>query len=425
MADDDRFDLESAGTRRARWRGLIGIAAIRLWKRTIQTRSGRLVATIAAVALTIALLVIVTGVALGLADGGALADDDADVRITPEAGATLSAVDGVEGARLGATNERAATIRAEDGIEHASPVLVEPVQLESPNGDPQTVLLVGVVPDDEPRRIGGLSTATLEAGDSHYANGSYDGPRTGELVLSAAAADRLEADTDENLTVTGPHRSNETPAPSFTATAVETGSDDDLETPIALVHLSDLQTIAGADSGHLADTVLVWGEVDAATAAATETYPDAAVQSAESTDPAALFGDGLAFATSLLALVVGVVICASFVATTTGMAVNEDRRTLAVLESVGYPTHSRLTIIAVSTLLTTLGGALLGVVLGIGGIHALNTIASATVAPGAVAQAHPVFVPYAIVVALLSGLVAIPYPLVVAARTSVLTEVGR
>ncbi|QFU83776.1 ABC transporter permease [Natronorubrum aibiense] len=427
MAADDRFDVASTGTRRARWRGLVGLEVVRLWRRTIRTRSGRLVATIGAVALTIALLVIVTGIALGLADGSAVTHDDADVRITPEGSATLSAVDGVEGPRLGATNERAETIRADDGVAHASPVLVEPVQLEAADGEARTILFVGVVPDDEPRTVGGLSTESLEPGDPQYANGSYNGSRTGEIVLSATAADRLEADTDATLTVSGPHRSSETPASSFTATAVETGdgNTDDAASPVALVHLSDLQTIAGASDGQLADHVLVWGESDAATTAATEAYPDATVQSTGGTDPSALFGDGLAFATSLLALVVGVTICASFVATTAGMTVNEDRRTLAVLESVGYPTHSRLTIIAVSTLLTTLCGALVGVILGIGGIHALNAAASATVAPGAVAQVHPVIVPYAIGVAIVSGLVAVPYPLAVAARTSVLSEVGR
>ena len=425
MARDDAFDAGSTGSRHTRWRGLIGVSIVRLWRRLAQTRSRRLVATVGAVALTIALLVVVTGVALGLADGGVVTDDDADIRITPEESATLSAVDGVEGPRLGATNERAETIRAQDGVEHASPVLVEPVQLESADGEPQTILLVGVVPDDEPRTVGGLSTETLESGDPHYANGSYDGPREDAIVLSEAAGERLEADTDSNLTVTGPHRSDEQPAPSFTATTLESSGDEDDSTPIALVHLSELQTIAGADGGQLADHTLVWGESDAATAAADETYPDAAVETVGGTDPSSLFGDGLAFATSLLALVVGVAICASFVATTAGMTVNEDRRTLAVLESVGYPTHSRLVIIAVSTLITTLCGALLGIVLGVGGIHAVNMAASATVAPGAVAQVHPVFVPYAIVVALISGLVAVPYPLAVAARTSVLEEVGR
>ncbi|WP_436343602.1 ABC transporter permease [Natronorubrum sp. FCH18a] len=425
MADDGEFDAERGGSRRARWRGLVGVSVIRLWKRTVRTRSSRVVATVGAVALTIALLVVVTGVALGLAGGGAVDDTDADVQIVPEESGTLSAVDGVEGPRLGDSNERAESIRSDDGVDHASPVLVEPVKLESADGgEPKTVLLVGVVPDGEPRTVGGLPTDALEPGDPHYANGSYDGSREGELVLSEAAAERLDAEADDELTVGGSQTPDNVSTPSVTATAVESVDDDD-ETPVALVHLSELQALSGADDGQLADQILIWGDTDAAESAADDEYPDAAVESHDGTDPSALFGDGLAFATSLLAFVVGIAICASFVATTAGMTVTEDRRTLAVLEAVGYSARSRLSIVAVSTLLTTLAGAVLGIALGVGGIYAVNAVAGATVAPGAVALVHPILVPYALAVALVSGLVAIPYPLAVAARTSVLEEVGR
>jgi putative ABC transport system permease protein len=108
-----------------------------------------------------------------------------------------------------------------------------------------------------------------------------------------------------------------------------------------------------------------------------------------------------------------------------GMTVDEDRRALAVLESIGVPVRGRLAVVAISTAVTTLVGALVGIGVGVAGIAGVNAVASATVAPGAVARFHPSFVPYAIAVALLSGLVASPYPLAVAARTSVLEEVGR
>ncbi|WP_049924057.1 FtsX-like permease family protein [Halopiger djelfimassiliensis] len=432
---------DADGTRRSRWAGLVGLSTVRLWKRATGTTSGRIAATIGAVAVTIALLVIVTGVALALAGGGVASEDDADVRIVPEETGALSSVDGVESPRLGATNERAATMRSQAGIDHATPVLVEPVRLEPTgsgtdggDGDPHTVLVVGVVPDEEPRTVGGLSTAELEPGDTHYANGSYDGPRNGEIVLSAAAADRLGATTADELTVSSQRREadepgstpTETEPPTVTVTAVETaGTDRETDVSVALVHLSEIQSVAGSDDGELADRVLVWGDPEAAQTAATDAYPAAAVEADRETDPSALFEDGLALATSLLALLVGLTICASFVATTTGMTVDDDRRTLAVLASVGFPTHSRLVLVAVSTLVTTLCGALLGVGLGVLGVRVVNAVANTTVAPGAVAVVHPLFVPYGIAVALVSGLVAVPYPLAVAARTSVLEEVGR
>ncbi|ELY86569.1 hypothetical protein C483_19205 [Natrialba hulunbeirensis JCM 10989] len=424
----EAFDARE--TSRTRWIGLVRLSVARLWRRATKTTSGRIVATIAAVAMTVALLVLVTGIALALADGGTTSENDATAQIMPESTDLLASVNGVEGARLGETNERAATIRDEPGVDHASPVLIEPVRLEHDSGEdnPQTVLLVGVVPDDESRTVAGLSTGALESGDPHYADGSYTGPQRGEIVLSSAAADRLDATQDDDLAVSSSQfEAMGVESPAITVTAVEepSGESDDEDTPVALVHLSELQTFAGASEGELADQVLVWGEDDAAAVAANTAYPDETVDSPDTTHPSLLFDDGLAFVTSALALLVGVTICAAFVATTAGMTVNEDRRMLAVLESVGFPTHSRLAVVAISTQVLTLCGAVLGGVLGIVAIHGVNSAAAAGGAPGAVAQAHPLFVPYAVIIAFVAGLIAIPYPLVVAARTSVLAEVSR
>lgn len=420
MADD------AGSSRRSRWVGIVGLSVDRLWKRATRTAAGRVVATTAAVALTISLLLVVTGVALALADGGVASEDDADVRVTPEESGALSSVDGVEGPRLGDANERAASIRDRDGVEHASPVLIEPVRLESPSNDEsRSVLLVGVVPPDEPRTVAGLPTAALEPGDPHYDGGSYDGPRTGEIVLSRTAAERLDAATGDELGAAGVRTTDE--PPTFTVTAVEDGTRNvrDGDVPVAIVHLSELQSLSGADDGGLADRILVWGEPGPSTAAAEGTYPDAAVATEGDVDPSSLFDDGLAFATSVIAFLVGVTVCTAFVATTMGLTVDQDRRTLAVLEAVGFPTHSRLAVVATSIVVTTLFGALFGALFGFLGVFAINALAAATVAPGEVAAVHPLFVPYAFAVAFVSGLTAVPYPLAVAARATVLEEVGR
>ncbi|RQG97611.1 ABC transporter permease [Natrarchaeobius oligotrophus] len=417
---------ESDGSRLTRWRSLVGFSLARLWTLARRTRSGRIAATIVAVALTIALLVIVTGIALGLADGSVTSETDAEVRIGPEDSGTLSAVDGVEGPRIGGANERAEAVRSHEGVDHASPVLVETGRLQAAESDePRTILLVGVVADDESRTVAGLPTDSIEPGDPHYADGGYDGPPTGEIVLSRAAAERLEVQAGDELEVPGPD-GDEAPERSLTVAAVEeTDRDSESAAPVALVQLSELQTFAGADDAELASDVLVWGDPAAAESSAADAFPEATAEASGDADPSSLFDDGLAFATSVLALVVGIAICTSFVATTAGMTVNEDRRTLAVLESIGVPTFGRLSVVAISTLTTTLCGALVGAGLGIVGIYAVNAIAAATVASGSVALVHPAFVPYAVVVAFVSAVIAVPYPLAVAARTSVLEEVGR
>ncbi len=402
-------DLE--GSRRARWSGLVGLTTVRLWKRATQGGSRRVLTTIGAVAVTIALLLVVTGVAVGLADGGLTSENDADVAVMADSTTTLSTIDGVEGPRLGATTERTETLHTEDGVDHASPVLLETARLEAGNGEERTVLLVGVDPDEESRTVAGLPTDGLT--------------NEGDAVLSRTVADDLEASDGDGLTVSSVRTDYLTDDPSLSVTAVEdtetaaTGGD-----PVVLVHLEELRTIADSENRDLANHVLVWGD-PAAEDAAAETYPNATVETTAGADPTSLFGDGLALATSLLALVIGVVISASFVATTMGMTVDEDRETLAVLTAVGFPARSRLAMVTLSTTLTTLAGALVGLVLGAFAVVAVNGLAAVTTTPGAVAVLHPLFVPYAVAVSLLAGLVAAPYPLAIATRTTVLEEIGR
>jgi len=98
MSDETDELPEGVETRRrTRWSGLVGVTLARWRQRATGTTAGRIASTVGAVALTIAFLLVVTGIALALADGGATSRDDADVRITPTEGSTLSSVDGVEG----------------------------------------------------------------------------------------------------------------------------------------------------------------------------------------------------------------------------------------------------------------------------------------------------------------------------------------
>ena len=401
---------EPRRSRRSRWIGLAWLSIARLRTRATTISTGRLFATVCVVGLTIALLLLVTGVALALADDGIATHDDADVRIVPHDESTLSAVDGVERSRLGDTTERTERIRSTAGVDHATPVLVETIQVQPPGrDDPQRVLAVGIVPGDEPATVAGLPTDELD----------------GEgVVLSEAAGAQLEASAADEVVVTTTV-GGEDPETWTVASVEHSAADSDTDVPVVLVSLDELQAITGAGHGDLADRVLVWGDDDSAAAASEEAYPYATIETTSSVDPETLFGDGLALATSAIALVVGVAVCSLVVATTAGLAVDEDRRTLAILAAVGFSTSSRLSVVAITTLVTTAGGALVGIALGVGGIVAVNELAGAIIDSGPVVRVHPIFVPYAFGVALLSGLLAVPYPMAVAIRTNVLEEVGR
>ncbi|WP_247729509.1 FtsX-like permease family protein [Halovivax limisalsi] len=414
------------GVRRARLAGCCRLAAARVRGQLLGAAPGRSGAIVLAVAFTLALLLVVTGLALALTAGGPASAHDAAVEIEPEATQPFPSVDGIEERRLAGASAGADAIESRDGVAHASPVLVEPVgavgssaagagnggEVAGSDVETRRILAVGVEPADVDGSVAGLPIRSL---------GSGAAPAESGIVLSEPAADRLDVDAGEAIYV---RRGSQ--LVSLPVTAVEPGSSDGTASnrgaPVALVPLETLQRYSGAAEADLADRVLVWGDEAAALAASETAYPDASV-AATGAHPTALFDGGLALATSAIALLVGVVVCGLFVATTAGIAVAEDRRNLAILLAVGFSRRSCLTIVAVATLVTVLCGALVGVGLGLGGIAALEWLTTAFVGRDGVVAAHPLFVPYAVAVATVAGALAIPYPLAIAARTDVLAEV--
>lgn len=447
--DRERGREHGRGSRHQRWLGLCRLSLDRLAAR-LRRHPRRTGVTVSLVALTIALLLVVTGIAVGLA--GESTTDESEIRVVPEGGGTLSSVIDVEGPRLGDTHGRTATIDDRDDVAHATPILTELVRLRTADGETETALALGVVPPAKPTEIEGVSTAGLEPGDPHFANGSFDGPRTDEIVVTDAVANDLNATAADDIAIGSPRSQlsgaggqqrqaedeadenrSRTPAGvrTVTVTAVDDTETTDLagELPLVVVHLSELQTLTGADDGDLADQVLVEAGSDASTgtveAAAEDAYPNATVRAGGDGGVASIRSDDLALATSLVALVVAVAICSLFVATAAALTIERDRRTIAALAAVGFSLRSRLAVVALTTLGLTLAGALAGVGLGVVGIAVTNRVATATVAPEPIAALRPVLAPYAVGVALIAGVLALPYPLYLVARTNVVAELGR
>ncbi|WP_254863833.1 ABC transporter permease [Halovivax gelatinilyticus] len=431
------------GVRRARWSGLVRLALARFRGQLTGATPGRSVAIVLAVSLTIALLLVVTGLALALVDDGTASQHDATVQIEPDDERTFASIDAVERPRLANASAQSSSIRSEPGVEYATPVLSETVAAtgslpEQTEGtvdvteiEYHRILAVGIEPDERAETVAGLPVDELApsgdsggndtdgATDEGDSSEPMDGDPTG-IVLSESAADRLDVAAGDDVYV-----SRDGDLLALSVLAVEPG-DGTGETPVALVRLDALQLFAGADEHDLADRVLVWGDEDDAVAASEAAYPDASVRTTGSTHPRALFGDGLALATSLIALVVGVVICGLFVATTAGMAVAEDRRQIATLVAVGVPVRSCLLVVTIATLATVLVGALVGLALGTAAIFAADGLAAiGLTTESSLVAFHPLVLPYGLVVALFAGVLAISYPLAITARTDVLSEVNR
>lgn len=405
---------EPARTAVARWRGLVSLAARRTTTRVFRAESGQTTLSIVGVGTAVALMLIVTSIGVGLAQTPPLVDGGVDYTIEPAGGASSSVVD-VGGARLGRVHPVSERLNAREDVTFATPVLTTLLRLQATDGTPQTVLAIGVIPPDSSKTVVGLPTDPLAPGDPYYGAGGYDGPWTGQAVVSAAAAERLNASSGDQLVHGGSAAGNR----SFTVTTVSAARRAGLgQFPVVLVHLSELQAVTGGADDDVADRILVDATADIEGELA-GIYPRSTVLTRGE-----LFGAGgsegsqLPLAISLASFIVAVAVGTLFLMTTMGFELAADRRERAVMAAIGLSRRSRLALVVLQALVVAGLGGLLGIGLWLVGLVATNAVATTYLTDVPIAAFRPVFAVYGLGVAFLIGLLTLPYLLVVSRRAA-------
>jgi putative ABC transport system permease protein len=406
------------GSRLARWSGLVRLGIRRVIERARGGESRQTLLSVFGVAVAVALVLLVTSISLGLATTDSVGSD-VDYWVVPE-GAASSAVTPVQGQRLGAVHRGAERMERIGGVTEATPVLASLMRANRTDGsDTEYVLALGVIQSQEGGGggVAGLSTAALTPGDPYYAGGGYDGPRTGEAVASMGAVDVLGAGVGDRITfASGAKTANRT----FQIVATGEGETASIaQLPVVVVHLSELQTVTGAAATDSADRILVRADArtPAVEAALERVYPRTTVLSPSERLRRQALSAELPLAIATAALLVSLVVGTLFLGTTLGFELAEDGVNRAVMAAVGLSHWSLALLATVQTVTVTLLGALSGLLLWVAGVFVVNALTGALYG-SSVARLHPLLAVYGVTVALLIGLLAVPYLLVVERRTT-------
>ena len=189
--------------RRHRLRGIFGLACRRILGRLRTTASKQVLLAVLGVALAVTLMTTVSGIALGIGAENAIQSEGVDYWVVPEASTASSVAVSVGSPQLGETHSLTERLSTDERVDYATPVQTQLVELAPSDGTPEEyVLAAGIIPPEEPTTVVGVSTSALTPGDPHYANGTYDGPRTGELVLNDAGAELLGVAEGDEVTAT-------------------------------------------------------------------------------------------------------------------------------------------------------------------------------------------------------------------------------
>ena len=405
-----------------RLRSIIGLGFRRILGRLTGTASTRVLLSAAGVAIAVMLMTTVSGVALGLASQGTVQSDDVDYWIVPEESGQSTNTLAVGGAQLGNVHATAARLQADDRVQFATPVQLRVVNIQhtATNTD-EYVLAIGVVPQDGSESIAGLPLRGLTPGDPHYANGTYNGTWTGDAVLSDAAAELLGVATGDDLSIRSSGTNRTIQVVNVSQAGLSSGAGP---IPVVVMHLSELQTIAGGTEADLADQILVSTDDATLKGDLEASIPGATVVSKSGVSSQSVSTSDLSLAVGLTAFVTAVVVGVLFVGTMMGLEVMADRTELALLAAVGYSSRSRALLVLTETITVSLVGGIAGVGLGALGIALFNRLAAQYFGVASVAMFDPLLLLYGLVVAVLIGFIAAPYPIWVSRRTNVAEVLG-
>ncbi|MFC7202636.1 FtsX-like permease family protein [Haloferax namakaokahaiae] len=408
--------------RRHRLVGLVGLAGRRVLGRLRTSSSKQVLLSILGVALAVTLMTTVSGIALGIGAENAIQSEGVDYWVVPEASTASSVAVSVGSPQLGETHSITERLRADERVEYATPVQTQLVRIAPADGQKtEYVLAAGIVPPETPTAVIGVSTAALTPGDPHYADGTYTGPRTGELVLNSAAAELLGVSEGDDVTAT-------VGASTATFTVVDV-RESDLSSgvgpvPVALVHLSELQTMTGSAQGDLADQLLVSTDSPSVKSDIEALYPETTVVTQTGLAVRGASTSSLPLAVAAVSLVVAVLVGVLFVATMMGLEVTADRKNLAVLSAMGYGTGSQTVLVVAETVIVSTVGGVVGVVAGVGGIALTNALTQDFLGVR-VALFDPILVAYSVIVAGLIGVISSVYPAWLTWRTPTLEAMSR
>jgi len=400
------------GSRGTRWIGLAGLAVARLRGRLTTGSRYRTIFCIIGVAIPVALLLVVSSVSIGLASGPATSTEGIDYWVVPESNASSPVTD-VSGARFGNTHSTAARLASRDDVAYASPMLIELIEVETAGGSSEFVLAVGIVPKDGYGTVTPVSSVQLSSGDPHYAGGSYEGEWTGNMVLSEPAADALDVGRGAALSPRGTNR-------SFSVLGVSPPKQAGVgQFPIAVVRLSELQTVVGAADRDSADQIVVAaprGTTDTERAMAA-TYPNAAVQTRSGLLTQRAIDQQLPLAMAASALILALVTGTLLVGTTFGFEVAASSQERSVMAAIGVSGRSRAALVGIETLLLAGRGGYLALLVWAAGSLLANVVARARFGT-TVAVFEPWLFGVGMGVSLLIGLLSVPYLLVIDRRST-------
>jgi putative ABC transport system permease protein len=356
----------------ARMRALIGVAGVQL-----RYNRRRTALAVLGVAMAVLASVLLVSVGIGVIETGQQKFDQSsrDLWVT---GGPIELRPGSAGGfenTLTDAHTVAADIERRDDVATAVPMSFQTVYVGPNTSDYRTIVGAGAPARGPSVRI--TAGNPFQNADIHYANGTYDGPMTNEVVIDRRTARLLNVSVNDTLYIGSSLASasdNE-----FRIVGISPTYSRFVGAPTVVLHLSELQEVTGSTASDRATFISVRLQDDANVSAVHSdleaTYPSYTVRTNREQlqsilrDKVTVVASGVSLVA--LAVVAGVLLTMNLQLS----FVYQRRETFAALQALGISSSSLVVVLLVNTLLIGVLGGSIGVMLAFPAAWLLNWVA--------------------------------------------------
>jgi len=355
----------------SRVRALLGIASAQLRHERAQT----LLAVIG-VALAVLAAVLLASVGIGVVETGQQKFDQSGRDLWVSGGPIElrpGAVGGFQNSIVGA-HELRESLRAREDVRAAN-IFIFQTLYASPDGE-EFDTIVGVGAATAGPSVNYQAGGPIRTEPSHYANGTYDGPMTHEVVISPRMAEQYNLSLGDSISLGGTlvtARNN-----NFTVVGISRTYSQFVGSSTAVLEPSELQEITGttlSDRASMLSIIVSNGTDPTAVAEELEqAYPGYTFRTNREQLLSTLREQAVVLASGaslgLLALLAGLLLLMNLQLS----FVYRHRETLSALTAIGLPRFSLIVVVSTYTLFIGVIGGLLGIGAAIPGIWAINQV---------------------------------------------------
>ena len=342
-------------------RAIGSIAAAQTWH-----HRRRVVLAVVGVGVAVLLISLMAGLGGGVAERGQSALDgiNRDLWMSANVEFAPGAVGGVENGlvdshRVAADVEARPEVKNAQAVSFQSVYVAETTQGGQPPVEESFTSIVGMGVTGTSAPIPLKRGSGFDRTDVHYANGSYDGPKTHAVIVDERAATLLNVSLGDTLYAGGSIRNAR--ENQFRVVGVSSGISSFVGAPTVIVHLSELQELTGTTGADAASFITITLEdgtdPDAAAARIERDFPEYAVRTNDEQLSRILEGQTPVIIGTATIVILAIVIGLALVINVSALLVYGQRSELAALKAAGVSTRTLVgTVGAQGVLIGLLGG---------------------------------------------------------------------